>query len=94
MESRETFQSLLGAPVAMNEDGMPTADERATLFRCPGQVLGLDCDAKVFALYGEDPFVAPHDVIDLTGELLDQAMDRLQLRYTCLGVPERPHSWI
>ncbi len=47
--------------------------------RCPLQVLGLG-NERVYAPWGEDPFVALQYAIDYIGQLLDAAATREQLQ--------------
>jgi hypothetical protein len=74
----------LGAPVRVGFPGdpklAPTAQENEiTTCRCPVQIEGLDHDEKVFAPFGEDPFVALQYAIDFIGDLLQGGGERLGL---------------
>jgi hypothetical protein len=96
----------LGRPIATDQKGAPQEDGEKYLFRCPLQITGLDCDDKVFAPFGEDPFVALQYAIHLAGDVLDRACERLNLINRLAVIRERtqpdgPHfedvrraSWI
>ena len=60
--------------------GRPFKEESLGDYRCPLQVLGLGND-RIYAPWGEGPFVALQYAIDLIGELLDTGVTRKQLRF-------------
>src|SRR5579875_2693312 len=59
--------------------GKPYREESLGDYCCPLQVLGLGND-RVYAPWGEDPFVALQYAIDYIGQLIDAAVDSQQLR--------------
>lgn len=88
----------LGVPVGVTDDGtfgtLAPADTEPRTFRCPFQICGLDYGEKVFAPFGEDPFVALQYAIDLIGGLIENAMKRLELQNPCPTIPSQRDSWI
>src|SRR6185312_14048701 len=59
--------------------GKPYKEKSLGDYRCPLQVLGLGND-RIYAPWGEDPFVALQYAIDYIGQLLDAAAAREQLQ--------------
>lgn len=96
----------LGKPVAVDQAGVPQPTSDPHTFRCPFQIVGLECDDKIFAPFGEDPFVALQYAIRLTGDILKRESKRLHLTNPIAAIRERtqpggPHfedaggaSWI
>lgn len=76
----------LGKPVPA------TMPEKA--FRCPLQIEGLELDERIFAPFGEDPFVALQYAINLAGDLLDKRAKELALENRHRTSPSDPNSWI
>ncbi|GAA3752093.1 hypothetical protein GCM10022270_08510 [Terriglobus aquaticus] len=89
-----------------NQRGVPQEGQDTNTFRCPFQISGLDCDDRVFAPFGEDPFVALQYAIHLAGDVIESGAKRLNLQNPLARVrerakPDRPHfedagraSWI
>ena len=86
----------LGSPVgACLADGSPLdLGILNDAFRCPVQILGLDHDERVYAPFGEDPFVALQYAIDLIGDLLKNGSDRLHLENRNPFSPSTQNNWI
>ena len=88
----------LGAPVATTNKGdlgeLAAPGTEHQHFRCPLQITGLDYGEKVFAPFGEDPFVALQYAIDLIGGLIENGMNRLKLRNPYPPIPSQPDAWI
>ena len=80
----------LGAPIPTTSEGAPGTPaepgERPYNFRCPFQIIGLDYGEKIFAPFGDDPFIALHYAIDLIGGLIDNGVKRLK--------PAKLPSWL
>jgi hypothetical protein len=55
--------------------GKPSVEETLGHYRCPLQVRGVG-NERLYAPWGEDPFVALQYAIDLAGQLLDAAIER------------------
>lgn len=77
--TRRLIWVRLGRPIATDQNGVPQDDGKQDTFRCPLQITGLDCDDKIFAPFGEDPFVALQYAIHLAGDVLEAASKRLNL---------------
>ena len=88
----------LGAPIPTTSEGAPGTPaepgERPYNFRCPFQIIGLDYGEKIFAPFGDDPFIALHYAIDLIGGLIDNGVKRLNLQNSHPGFPGNPDSWM
>jgi hypothetical protein len=87
----------LGPPIGVRlEDGSPLrpGDSEEGTFRCAVQIFGLDHDERVYAPFGEDPFVALQYAIDLIGDLLKKGSDRLNLENKYRVPPPTRDHWI
>jgi hypothetical protein len=86
----------LGLPVQARLDGeLPgPQDLLEGTFRCPFQILGLDLDERVYAPFGEDPFVALQYAIDMIGDLLSRECERLGLVNKHASSPSTRDHWI
>jgi hypothetical protein len=73
--------------------GQPYRDESLGDWRCALQVLGLG-NERVYAPWGEDPFVALQYAIDYIGQLLDEAVARQQLHDSSDRVSVTENRWI
>lgn len=84
----------LGRPVPTDNEGglLDAGAEPAGTFRCPFQIEGLGHDARIDAVFGEDPFVALQYAIDFIGTRLD-AWSAEQKFYNRHRAPERT-SWV
>ena len=85
----------LGVPVPTDiEGGLLDAGSEATgTFRCPFQIKGLGHDARIDAVFGEDPFVALQYAIDFIGTRLDAWSAEQKLQNKHRAAPERT-SWV
>lgn len=79
----------LGRPVMTDQSGVPQEGQHIHTFRCPFQITGLDCDDRVFAPFGEDPFVALQYAIHLVGDVIESGAKRLNLQNPRVMVRER-----
>ena len=63
----------LGTPVPTDSEGglLEAGAEATGTFRCPFQIEGLGHDAKIEAVFGQDPYVALQYAIDFIGIRLD-----------------------
>ncbi|MGC2403414.1 MAG: hypothetical protein WA510_26725 [Acidobacteriaceae bacterium] len=86
----------LGLPVRTRLDGtvLGPQDPSEELFRCPFQILGLEIDERVYAPFGEDPFVALQYAIDMIGDLLARQCEHLGLLNKCAFSPLTRDHWI
>lgn len=84
----------LGSPVPTDSEGglLEAGAERTGTFRCPFQIEGLGHDAKIEAVFGQDPYVALQYAIDFIGTRLDgwSTEQRFSNRHRA---PERT-SWV
>jgi hypothetical protein len=76
---------LLGNPVPADSVGKHES------FRCPFCITGLDICNRIFAPFGEDSLVALQYSIGLAGQILDEAVQRLDLLNPFQEVRERHH---
>jgi hypothetical protein len=58
-------------------------------FSCPLSITGLDLDSRIFSLFGVDSLSALHAAIALAGQVIDEAVGRLNLVNPLHEVRER-----
>ena len=82
----------IGKPVPVSLQGAHVADAgEGDHFRCPVSITGLDLDSRVFPPSGEDSLMALQHAIGLAGQVIDEAVQRLNLINPLHEVRERHH---
>jgi hypothetical protein len=82
----------IGKPVPVSLQGAPLAEAgEGDHFRCPLSITGLDLDSRVFPPSGEDSLMALQHAIGLAGQVIDEAVRRLNLMNPLHEVRERQH---
>jgi hypothetical protein len=82
----------IGKPVPVSLQGAPLADAgEGDFFRCPLSITGLGLDSRVFAPAGEDSLTALQHAIGLAGQVIDDAVRKLNLINPLHEVRERHH---
>jgi hypothetical protein len=82
----------IGKPVPVSLQGALLADAgEGDHFRCPLRITGLGLDSRVFPPSGEDSLMALQHAIGLAGQVIDEAVRRLNLINPLHEVWERNH---
>jgi hypothetical protein len=82
----------IGKPVPASLQGAHLADAgEGDHFRCPLSITGLGLDSRVFPPAGEDSLMALQYAIGLAGQVIDEAVQRLNLINPLHEVRERHH---
>ena len=82
----------IGKPVPVSLQGARLADAgEDDHFRCPLCITGLGLDSRVFPPSGEDSLMALQHAIGLAGQVIDEAVRRLNLINPLHEVRERNH---
>ena len=82
----------IGKPVPVSLQGAHLADPgEGDHFRCPLSITGLGLDSRVFPPAGEDSLMALQHAIALAGQVIDEAVRRLNLINPLHEVRERHH---
>ena len=82
----------IGKPVPVSLQGDQLADAgEGDHFRCPLSITGLGLDSRVLPPSGEDSLMALQHAIGLAGQVIDEAVRRLNLINPLHEVRERHH---
>ncbi len=82
----------IGKPVPVSLQGAHLAEAgEGDHFRCPLSITGLGLDSRVFPPAGEDSLMALQHAIALAGQVIDEAVRRLNLINPLHEVRERHH---
>ena len=82
----------IGKPVPVSLQGAQLAEAgEDDHFRCPLSITGLGLDSRVFPVSGEDSLIALQHAIGLAGQVIDEAVGRLNLINPLHEVLERHH---